>query len=119
MDKINTNSKTNIMITSAVVGTGLFKNTFLLIYSVNLIGFIPQVENEGFYEALVSNIPVQVLSALGIVAGIIWVSKLADNAWTNHKLNKSISKIKYEKAKQEQIETDILKQKLEKDETAN
>lgn len=104
------------MITT-LTSTVIFKNSFLMIYLINIFGFIPQVREEGFYDALVSNIPVQVLSALGIVAGMIWIARLGDNAWTNHKLNQSKAKIEFEKAQQAAIETLAQNKKLKDEAT--
>lgn len=105
---INSNSKT--MITTALTGTIMYKNIFLGVYFINILGFMEQVGEQGFYDALVKNTPVQVLTALGILAGLVWILRRADNAWTNHIIN-------IEKTKQEQIKTK--NQQHEQNETFN
>ncbi len=110
----------NIMITilTTLTSTSFLKSYFLAILGVNTVAVIDQAVEKGFYEALVNNIPAQILTILGIIAGVIWILRLADNAWHNHLLNKSKSKIEDEKAEQEEIETDK-KRKNFKDDTNN
>lgn len=97
------------LIMTYITNTTYLKYVFLSAFGVNFLAVIDATEQTpmNFYEALVSNTPAQVLTVLGIVAGIIWVLKLADNAWTNHKLNVYKTIIEKEKAEQEEIDTDI------------
>jgi|SRR6056300_1332308 len=105
----------NIMINliTTLTSTSFLKNIFLGVFGFHTFLVIEQSADGGIYEAVVNNIPVQVLTVLGILAGIIWVARRADDAWTNHKLNVTKAKIQQEKAEQEEIETDKRKQELD------
>jgi hypothetical protein len=84
-------------------------------FGINFVAVLEQASDIGIYEALLNNTPAQVLSVLGIIAGIIYVLRLADNAWANHKKNVSIHKMDIEKVEQEEIETEKRRKELEND----
>lgn len=105
-------------ILSVLTSTVFYKNTFLTAFGGNLLLFFNQISEQGFYDALIQNTPVQVFTVLGVVAGVIWILKLASNAWSNHKSNLNKAKMEQEKLEQEEIATDIKQKELD-DETNN
>lgn len=95
--------------------TTLFKNIFLTAFTGHLLLFFNQIQEQGFYDAIISNTPVQVFSVLGIIAGVIWILKMASNAWSAHMTNMNKVKMEQEKLEQEEIETDIKQKRLDDD----
>lgn len=100
------------LIVTALTNTTFLKSYFLTIFSVQTLALLQEAKNGSFSEALVNNIPAQVLGFLGVIAGLIWIFRMGDDAWTNHLLNKSKAKMQDEKVEQEEIQTDLKRKKL-------
>ena len=99
---------------TTISNTSFLKAYFFSIFSLQGISLLQEVSTGGasFTEALLNNTPAQVFSVLGVVAGLIWIFRMGDNAWANHIQNRAKSKTATEKAEQVEIDTDIKRKTL-------
>ena len=100
---------------TALTSTTIGKWIYGIVFSFSTVSLLQEstITNSSFFEALLSNVPAQVIYVLGIIYGVaIVLSKLSD-FWKRHKINMLSIKQEQEHLEQEEIETEKQRKDLD------